>query len=116
IRMPPTCTTEGIDAAITIRREFPDTAVLLLSQYIETESVLDLLSDGARSLGYLLKDRVSDIDEFVTALQRVAAGGSAIDPDLVSRLVSRPHHGTRPLDELSPREREVLRLMAEGRS
>lgn len=116
IRMPPTCTTEGIDAAVTIRREFPDTAVLLLSQYIETESVLDLLADGARSLGYLLKDRVSDIDEFVTALQRVAAGGSAIDPDLVGRLVSRPHHGSRPLDELSPREREVLRLMAEGRS
>lgn len=116
IRMPPTCTTEGIDAAMTIRREFPETAVLLLSQYIETESVLDLLSGGARSLGYLLKDRVSDIDEFVTALRRVAAGGSAIDPDLVGRLVSRPHHGALPLDELTPREREVLRLMAEGRS
>ncbi|MFE7718003.1 protein kinase [Nocardia rhizosphaerihabitans] len=116
IRMPPTCTTEGIDAAVTIRRDYPGTAVLLLSQYIETENVLDLLSGGARSLGYLLKDRVSDIDEFVTALQRVAAGGSAIDPDLVARLVARPHHGALPLDELSPREREVLRLMAEGRS
>ncbi|MET9210763.1 MULTISPECIES: protein kinase domain-containing protein [unclassified Nocardia] len=116
IRMPPTCTTEGIDAAVTIRRDYPETAVLLLSQYIETENVLDLLSGGARSLGYLLKDRVSDIDEFVTALERVAAGGSAIDPDLVGRLVSRPHHGALPLDELSPREREVLRLMAEGRS
>ncbi|MGW6811685.1 protein kinase domain-containing protein [Nocardia sp. NPDC055050] len=116
IRMPPTCTTEGIDAAVVIRRDFPETAVLLLSQYIETESVLDLLSGGARSLGYLLKDRVSDIDEFVTALQRVAAGGSAIDPDLVGRLVSRPHHGALPLDALSTREREVLRLMAEGRS
>ncbi|MFE3542365.1 protein kinase [Nocardia sp. NPDC059177] len=116
IRMPPTCTTEGIDAAVTIRREFPATAVLLLSQYIETENVLDLLAGGARSLGYLLKDRVSDIDEFVAALERVAAGGSAIDPDLVGRLVSRPHHGALPLDTLTPREREVLRLMAEGRS
>ncbi|MFC8383178.1 protein kinase [Nocardia sp. NPDC057272] len=116
IRMPPTCTTEGIDAAVVIRRDFPETAVLLLSQYIETESVLDLLSGGARSLGYLLKDRVSDIDEFVTALHRVAEGGSAIDPDLVGRLVSRPHHGAVPLDALSTREREVLRLMAEGRS
>ncbi|MFD6222201.1 protein kinase domain-containing protein [Nocardia asteroides] len=116
IRMPPTCTTEGIDAAVAIRRDYPGTAVLLLSQYIETENVLDLLSGGARSLGYLLKDRVADIDEFVTAVRRVAAGGSAIDPDLVGRLVSRPHHGALPLDDLSPREREVLRLMAEGRS
>lgn len=116
IRMPPTYTTEGVDAAVTIRREFPGTAVLLLSQYIETDSVLDLLSGGARGLGYLLKDRVSDIDEFVAALRRIAGGGSAIDPDLVGRLVSRPHSPGMPLDELTSREREVLRLMAEGRS
>ncbi|WP_431954805.1 protein kinase domain-containing protein [Nocardia lijiangensis] len=116
IRMPPSFTDEGVVAAATIRRDCPGTAVLLLSQYIETDSVLDLLRNGADHLGYLLKDRVSDIDDFVAALRRVACGGSAIDPDLVTRLVGRPHRGHRPLDELSPREREVLRLMAEGRS
>lgn len=116
IRMPPTHTVEGIEAAITIRRDYPDTGVLLLSQYVETENVMNLLDGGAGSLGYLLKDRVADVDEFVDALNRVAAGGSAIDPDLVGRLVSRPHRGHRPLDELSAREREVLQLMAEGRS
>ena len=116
IRMPPTHTVEGIDAAVAIRRDFPDTAVLLLSQYVETENVMNLLGGGAASLGYLLKDRVTDIDEFVDALNRVASGGSAIDPDVVGRLVSRPHRGHRPLDELSAREREVLHLMAEGRS
>lgn len=116
IRMPPTHTVEGIEAAVTIRQDFPDTAVLLLSQYVETENVMNLLGGGAASLGYLLKDRVSDVDEFIEALHRVASGGSAIDPDLVGRLVSRPHRGHRPLDELSAREREVLQLMAEGRS
>lgn len=116
IRMPPTCTTEGIDTALAIRHDWPATAVLLLSQYIETGSVLDLLEGGAQSLGYLLKDRVSDIDEFVAALRRVAAGGSALDPDLIGRLVSRPRHGRLPLDKLSARERDVLQLMAEGRS
>ncbi len=116
IRMPPTHTVEGIDAAVTIRKDFPDTAVLLLSQYVETENVMNLLGGGAASLGYLLKDRVSDVDEFIEALHRVASGGSAIDPDLVGRLVARPHRGHRPLDELSAREREVLQLMAEGRS
>ncbi|MBJ8346237.1 protein kinase [Antrihabitans sp. YC2-6] len=116
IRMPPTHTIEGIEAAVAIRRDYPDTGVLLLSQYVETENVMNLLGGGAKSLGYLLKDRVADVDEFVDALNRVAAGGSAIDPDLVGRLVSRPHRGRRPLDELSAREREVLQLMAEGRS
>lgn len=116
IRMPPTHTVEGIEAARTIRSRFPETAVLLLSQYVESEYVMDLLADGAGGVGYLLKDRVADIDEFVDALHRVADGGSAIDPQVVSRMVSRPHASARPIDELSAREREVLALMAQGRS
>lgn len=116
IRMPPTHTVEGIEAARTIRAEFPETAVLLLSQYVESEYVMDLLTNGAGGLGYLLKDRVADIDEFIDTLHRVADGGSAIDPSVVSRMVSRPHPGSRPIDDLSAREREVLALMAEGRS
>ncbi|ATQ31637.1 protein kinase [Rhodococcus ruber] len=116
IRMPPTHTTEGIGAAATIRADHPDTAVVLLSQYVETDHVMNLLADGAAGLGYLLKDRVSDIDEFVDTLHRVAGGGSAIDPSVVSRLVARPHRDSRPIDTLSTREREVLALMAEGRS
>ncbi|MGX6508117.1 protein kinase domain-containing protein [Rhodococcus sp. SJ-2] len=116
IRMPPTHTVEGIEAARTIRTEYPETAVLLLSQYVESEYVMDLLATGAASVGYLLKDRVGDIDEFVDALHRVADGGSAIDPGVVSRMVSRPHSDSRPIDDLSAREREVLTLMAQGRS
>ncbi|MFE3446098.1 protein kinase [Nocardia sp. NPDC059180] len=116
IRMPPTHTTEGIDAAMTIRSEYPDTAVLLLSQYVETEHVSSLIAAGTAGLGYLLKDRVSDIDEFVGDLRRVADGGCAIDPSVVSRMVARPHRQQRAVDELSEREREVLALMAEGRS
>ena len=116
IRMPPTHTVEGIEAARTIRSEFPETSVLLLSQYVESEYVMDLLTNGAGGLGYLLKDRVADIDEFIDTLHRVADGGSAIDPSVVSRMVSRPHPGRRPIDDLSTREREVLALMAEGRS
>ncbi|WP_280236830.1 protein kinase domain-containing protein [Nocardia cyriacigeorgica] len=116
IRMPPTHTTEGIDAAMTIRSEYPGTAVLLLSQYVETEHVSGLIAAGTAGLGYLLKDRVSDIDEFVGDLRRVADGGCAIDPSVVSRMVARPHRSRRAVDELSEREREVLALMAEGRS
>ncbi len=116
IRMPPTYTVEGIRAAETIRREHPGTGVLLLSQYVETENAMALLSNGAKNLGYLLKERVSDIDDFLDALRRVAAGGTAIDPDLVSRMVSRPGTGVRPVQELSGRERDVLALMAEGRT
>ncbi|MFD6895370.1 protein kinase [Rhodococcus sp. NPDC060086] len=116
IRMPPTHTVEGIDAARTIRTDYPETAVLLLSQYVESEYVMDLLATGAAGVGYLLKDRVGDIDEFVDALHRVADGGSAIDPGVVSRMVSRPHSDSRPVDDLSTREREVLTLMAQGRS
>ncbi|WP_287219870.1 protein kinase [Rhodococcus sp. (in: high G+C Gram-positive bacteria)] len=116
IRMPPSHTVEGIEAAQRIRTEFPETAVLLLSQYVESEYVMDLLAAGASGVGYLLKDRVADVDEFVDSLHRVADGGSAIDPGVVSRMVSRPHTSTQPIDELSAREREVLGLMAQGRS
>ncbi|MBF6435206.1 protein kinase [Nocardia cyriacigeorgica] len=116
IRMPPTHTTEGIDAAMAIRSDFPGTAVLLLSQYVETEHVSSLIAAGTAGLGYLLKDRVSDIDEFVGDLRRVADGGCAIDPSVISRMVARPHREQRPIDGLSEREREVLALMAEGRS
>ena len=114
--MPPTHTVEGIEAAITIRTKHPDTAVVLLSQYVETDHVMSLLADGAAGLGYLLKDRVTDIDEFVAALRRVAAGGSAIDPSLVGRMLARRHRGHDRIDELSDRERQVLARMAEGRS
>ena len=114
IRMPPTHTTEGIDAALTVRRCFPGTAVLLLSQYVETENVMNVFAGGTAGLGYLLKDRLSDIDGFLGSLHRVAAGGTALDPDVAGRLISRPHRDQGALDELSPREREVLTLVVEG--
>ncbi len=115
IRMPPTHTDEGLVAAREIRERFPDTGVLVLSQYVEAGYALDLLGESAEGVGYLLKDRVSDLEEFAAAVGRVADGGSALDPEVVSRLVGRRReHG--PLDDLSPREREVLELMAEGRS
>ncbi|MBF6179981.1 LuxR C-terminal-related transcriptional regulator [Nocardia otitidiscaviarum] len=116
IRLPPTHTLEGVHAARAIRTRYPATAVLLLSHYVETEHVMDLFADSAAGLGYLLKERVSRIDEFLEALRRVAAGGSAIDPSLISRMMARPHHRRLPIDDLSPREREVLALMAEGKS
>jgi DNA-binding NarL/FixJ family response regulator/class 3 adenylate cyclase len=115
IRMPPTHTDEGLRAAQEIREKHPDTAVLVLSQYVESGYALELLADSAEGVGYLLKDRVSDIAEFVAAVNRVADGGSALDPEVVSRLVGR-RRGSDPLDELTPREREVLQLVAEGRS
>ena len=116
IRMPPTYRTEGLDAAAAIRETHPGTGILLLSQYVETENAIELLRGGAAGIGYLLKDRVSDIDNFIDAIRRVAAGNSAIDPDVISHLLGRPHRGRQPLDDLSLRESDVLRLMAEGRS
>jgi DNA-binding NarL/FixJ family response regulator len=115
IRMPPTHTDEGLRAAQEIRERYPGTSVLVLSQYIESGYALDLLADSAEGVGYLLKDRVSDVREFAAAVQRVADGGTALDPAVVSRLVG-SRRGKGPLDELSAREREVLELMAEGRS
>jgi DNA-binding NarL/FixJ family response regulator/class 3 adenylate cyclase len=115
IRMPPTHTDEGLRAARTIRERFPDTGVLVLSQYVESGYALDLLSESAEGVGYLLKDRVSDVEQFAESVRRVAEGGSALDPAVVSQLIGR-QRADDPLDELTPREREVLELMAEGRS
>lgn len=116
IRMPPSYTTEGIEAAKTIRSTQPGTGVLLLSQYVETESAMALLGNGAKDLGYLLKERVSDIDDFVDALRRVASGGTAVDPEVVACLVTRPYEGHHSSDDLTSRETDVLALMAEGRT
>jgi DNA-binding NarL/FixJ family response regulator len=114
IRMPPNHSTEGLDAARLIRMEFPETAILVLSAHIEIEHALDLLASGERS-GYLLKRRVTDVDEFIETLGRIVKGGSAVDPALVQELVA-ARRVNDPLDVLTPREREVLALMAEGRS
>jgi DNA-binding NarL/FixJ family response regulator len=115
IRMPPTHTREGLEAARRIRAEHPQVGVLVLSQYVEPHHAMQLLEDGGRGVGYLLKDRVADVTEVVDAVQRVAAGGSVIDPEVVAQLVGRRR--TRdPIQELSERERQVLALMAEGRS
>lgn len=115
IRMPPTHTDEGLQAAKEIRRRFPQVGVLVLSQYLETDYASDLLADNAEGVGYLLKDRVSAISDFVAAVERVAARGTALDPAIVSRLVGRSRHDN-PMDTLTPRERDVLQLMAEGLS
>jgi len=115
IRMPPSYTDEGLRAAHRIREGFPQVGVLLLSQYVETDFALELVSAGAARLGYLLKDRVANVQEFTDAVRRVGAGGSVIDPDVVSRMVERPRLAS-PVDDLTRREREVLGLMAEGRS
>src|SRR5580658_4791340 len=115
IRMPPTFTDEGLRAAIDLRRQHPDLGILLFSQYIETRYAAELLADGAAGIGYLLKDRVADVRDFVEALVRVASGGTALDPEVITQLLG----ASRRLDSLSglsPREREVLSLMAEGRS
>lgn len=114
VRMPPTQTDEGVRAAVEARRRQPDAAILILSQYVEERYASDLLSSGARGVGYLLKDRVADVQEFVAAAARVAAGGTVIDPEVVAQLIGRGQD--RPLDLLTPREREVLSLMAEGHS
>lgn len=115
IRMPPAHSDEGIRAAKQIRARFPQVAVLVLSQYVELRYALDLLSDGAERVGYLLKDRVSDVGEFRAAVRRIAEGSSAVDPAVVAHLVG-SHREHDPLADLTPREREVLELMAEGRS
>jgi len=115
IRMPPTHTIEGLVAAAEIRDRHPEVAVLLLSQYVETTHALKLLERGGDGVGYLLKDRVSDVRQFVEAVRRVAAGGSVIDPEVVSQLFARKRRKDL-VDELTERERETLRLMAEGRS
>ncbi|MDQ3822928.1 MAG: response regulator transcription factor [Actinomycetota bacterium] len=115
IRMPPTQTDEGLRAAQQIRERFPGVGVLVLSQYVEPGYALELLAESAEGVGYLLKDRVSDVDEFAGAVRRVAEGGSALDPSVVQTLVGRRRKAD-PLEELTPREREVLELMAEGRS
>ncbi|GAA1338441.1 response regulator transcription factor [Streptomyces sanglieri] len=114
VRMPPGFTDEGVRAALVIRQQWPQTAVLLLSQYVEERYAADLLSANTSSIGYLLKQRVADVEGFVGALRRVAAGGTALDPQVVSQLLVRRHSG--PLDRLTLREREVLELMAGGRS
>ena len=115
IRLPPTHNDEGLRAALEIRSKHPEVAVLVLSQYVELGLALTLLADSAEGVGYLLKDRISDVDEFVAALRRVADGGSALDPIIVSTLVSRERPDD-PLAQLTPREREVLELMAGGSS
>src|ERR687893_579580 len=115
VRMPPTHTDEGLRAAHRIRAEHPDTGVLVLSQYVEEAYALDLLSQSTESTGYLLKDRVADVDSFTDAVRRVANGGSALDPEVVALLLGRRRRED-PLEVLSAREREVLGLMAEGRS
>jgi DNA-binding NarL/FixJ family response regulator len=115
VRMPPTHTDEGLRAAIQLRRDHPGTGVLVLSQYIETRYAARLLEHNAAGVGYLLKDRVADVSEFAAALARVAAGGTALDPEVVSQLVRASRHA-RGLATLTPRERDVLALMAEGRS
>jgi DNA-binding NarL/FixJ family response regulator len=115
VRMPPTHTDEGLRAAAEIREKHPSTGVLVLSQYIEEAYAMELLSSNAEGVGYLLKDRVADLDRFIDAVRRVGEGGSALDPEVVSRLLGRRRQAD-PLAEISPREREVLALMAEGRS
>jgi DNA-binding NarL/FixJ family response regulator len=115
IRLPPTHTDEGLQAALRIRAEHPGIGVLVLSQYIELGLAMTLLAESADGVGYLLKDRITDVDEFVAAVKRVAAGGSAIDPKIVSTLLARERPDD-PIANLTPREREVLALMAEGSS
>jgi len=115
IRMPPTYSDEGLRAAQEIRARHPGVGVLLLSQYVELGLALKLLAESAEGIGYLLKDRVSDLDEFAAAIRRVGQGGSAIDPTIVSQLLGRKRPDN-PLESITPREREVLELMAQGRS
>jgi DNA-binding NarL/FixJ family response regulator len=114
IRLPPSFRDEGVRAALTLREQAPETGILIVSQYVEQAYASELLADGRGGLGYLLKDRIMDVDDFVAAVRRVGEGGTALDPEVVAQLLSRRRGG--PLDALSPRELEVLGLMAEGRS
>jgi DNA-binding NarL/FixJ family response regulator len=115
VRMPPTFSDEGLRAALVIRTQWPDVAVLVLSQYVEERYASELLASDTRGVGYLLKDRVADLDEFVEALRRVAGGGTALDPEVVTQLLARSRR-VDPLATLTARERDVMKLMAEGRS
>jgi len=115
VRLPPTFTDEGLRAAIEARERVPETAILVLSQYVEERYAVELIGQDARGVGYLLKERVADISDFLAALQRVAEGGTALDPEVVAQLMGRRRRSS-PLDDLSPREIEVLSLVAEGLS
>jgi DNA-binding NarL/FixJ family response regulator len=115
VRMPPSFTDEGLRAALEIRTRWPEVGVLVLSQYVEERYAADLLAENTSGIGYLLKDRVADVSEFVSAVRRVGEGGTALDPEVVSQILARSRRKD-PLDRLTPREREVLGLMAEGRS
>jgi DNA-binding NarL/FixJ family response regulator len=115
VRLPPTFTDEGLRAAIAARERIPGLPVLVLSQYVEQVYARELLSDGGGSVGYLLKDRVFDVDDFVAAVRQVAGGGTMMDPDVVKHLITRPANRN-PIDRLTAREREVLELVAQGRS
>lgn len=116
VRMPPTHTDEGLRAAEEIRRRYPDVGILILSQHVEIGIATRLLSESADGIGYLLKDRVTDLDDFIAALRRVAEGGSALDPQIVSQLLTKGRGADDPVNLLTPREREVIELIAEGRS
>jgi DNA-binding NarL/FixJ family response regulator len=116
VRMPPTYTDEGLRAAITLRRRHPDVGVLVFSQYIETRYAAQLLADSSAGVGYLLKDRVANTSDFLDALTRIAAGGTALDPEVISQLLAAPHRTPALESTLTPRESQVLVLMAEGRS
>jgi DNA-binding NarL/FixJ family response regulator len=115
VRMPPTHTDDGLRAALQIRRRWPAVGILVLSQYVEERYATDLLTDGTDGLGYLLKDRIADVAEFMAAVHRVGEGGTALDAEVVAQLLARTRRRD-PIERLSPREREVLGLMAEGRS
>lgn len=115
VRMPPTFTDEGVRAALVVREQFPNIAVLVLSQYVEENYATELIASRPSGVGYLLKDRVADVGEFLASLRRVAAGGTAIDPEVVAQLLSRAHR-RHPLESLTPREMQILGLMGEGRS
>ena len=114
IRLPPSFRDEGVRAALTLRECAPETGILIVSQYVEQAYASELLADGRGGIGYLLKDRIMDVDDFVAAVERVGTGGTALDPEVVAQLLGR--RGSSRLDVLTPREREVLKLMAEGRS